>query len=394
VVTPLLRVGIAGLGQAGAMLVPAVLRHPHAAITAVADLRPDVRDAFVRDVPAQAYADIEALCAGADVDLVYIATPTELHAQHALLAAAHGKHVIVEKPMALSLADAAAMIAAAERHGVHLIVGHSQSFEPPIRAMRDVVREGALGRLQMLHTWYYTDWLYRPRTAAELDSARGGGVVFRQGAHQADLLRWIGGGLVRSVRAATGAWDSARPTEGAHVLFLDFEDGAVATAVFSGYDHFRSTELTFGIDERGGEVAPGQHARARVALRQAGNPAAEAELKRALGYGQGRPASAGAPAQPSFYGLTIVSCERGDIRQSANGLYVYGDDARWEIALPPDQTGRDLLLAEAYEAVMRGRAPSHDGRWGMANLEVCLAALESPRTRTEVRLAHQVPTPE
>lgn len=393
-VTAPLRLGIAGLGQAGAMLVPAAIRHPLVAITAVADPRRDVRDAFVRDVPAAAHADIEALCTDPDVDLIYIATPTHLHTPHALLAISHGKHVIVEKPMALTLADAQTMIGAAERHGVHLIVGHSQSFEPPIRAMRALVREGRLGRVRMLHTWYYTDWLYRPRTPAELDSALGGGAVFRQGAHQADLLRWIGGGLVRSVRAATGDWDRSRPGEGSHVLFLDFEDGAVATAVFSGYDHFPSSELTLGIDEGGREVAPGEYARARTVLRRPGGHAAEADRKRSLGYGREQDGTSATPSHPSFYGLTIVSCERGDIRQSATGLAVYGDDTRWENTLPPAETGRDVLLNEAYATIIEGRPPKHDGRWGMANLEVCLAALESARTRQDVRLAHQVATPD
>ncbi len=70
-VRPVLRLGIAGLGQAGAMLVPAVLRHPHVAITAVADPRRELVEAFVRDMPAEAHSEIEALCASAAVDLVY-----------------------------------------------------------------------------------------------------------------------------------------------------------------------------------------------------------------------------------------------------------------------------------------------------------------------------------
>lgn len=387
--TPMLRMGIVGLGQAGAMMAAAVLRHRRVTITAVAEPHREALAAFLQDVPAEAHPDVESLCRSPQVDLVYIATPTQYHTRHVLLAMAQRKHVIVEKPMALSLGDAQRMIAAAERAGVQLIVGHSQSFEPPIRAMRRVVREGALGPVRMLHTWYYTDWLYRPRTSAELTTALGGGVVFRQGAHQVDLLRWIGGGLVRSVRASVGAWDAARPTEGNHVLFLDFEDGAVATAVFSGYDHFPSTELTFGIDERGREVSSDGYGRARAAVVAGG--ASEAERKRSLGYGHPRSATP-AGERPSFYGLTVVSCERGDIRQSADGLVIYGDVDRRPLTLPPGTTGRAALLDEAYAAVVDGAPPPHDGRWGLANLEVCLAALESARTRSEVRLRYQVPT--
>src|SRR5207244_9620607 len=107
---PLLRIGIAGLGQAGRMLAPAIRRHPHAAITAVADPHAAAREAFTREQPAEAYADIEALCASPNVDLIYVATPTHLHGGHVCTALAHGKHVIVEKPMALTLAEATEMI--------------------------------------------------------------------------------------------------------------------------------------------------------------------------------------------------------------------------------------------------------------------------------------------
>src|SRR6266545_4942689 len=143
------------------------------------------------------------------------------------------------------------MIAAAERSGVQLVVGHSHSFEPPIRKIREIVRRGELGRLRMLHNWYFTDWLYRPRNAEELDTQLGGGVTFRQGSHQFDLLRLIGGGLVRSVRAMTGRGDPERPTEDAHVVYMEFEDGTPASAVYSGADHFQTTELAFGIGEQG-----------------------------------------------------------------------------------------------------------------------------------------------
>lgn len=390
---PTLRIGVAGLGQAGSAIVPAILRHPHAVVTAVADPRPELVEAFARDHDVEAHAGVESLAASSVVDLVYLGTPTHLHCAHALLAAAHGKHVIVEKPMALTLDEAAAMTAEARRRGVHLIVGHSQSFEPPIRGMRELVRGGSLGRMTMAHTWFYGDWLYRPRTPAELDTSLGGGVVFRQGAHQADILRWIGGGMVRSVRAVAGAWDPARPAEGNHTILLDFADGSVATAVYSGYDHLPGRELTFGVGEDGQRRRPSVPGRARAVLAAVAGDG-ESTLKRALGYGARRTASPRTARHASFYGLTVVSCERGDIRQVPGGLRVYGDSASWDVPIPATPTGRDLLLDEAYEAVANDRAPAHGGAWGTANLEVCLAALESSRTRREVLLAHQAPTPD
>src|SRR5438045_1377686 len=96
----------------------------------------------------------------------------------------------------------------------------------------------------MIHASYYTDFLYRPRRPEELDTARGGGVVFSQGAHQLDIVRLLGGGRVRSLRARTGAWDPKRATEGAYTAILDFDNGAFASITYSGYAHFDSDELS------------------------------------------------------------------------------------------------------------------------------------------------------
>src|SRR6202023_541240 len=116
--------------------------------------------------------------------------------------------------------------------------------EPPIRAMREVVRSKQLGDLKMISGWYFNDWLYRPRLPAELDTRMGGGVVFRQGAHHFEIVRLIGGGVLRSVRATKGVWNAHRPTEGSYAAFLEFETGPVANLVYSGNDHFHTVELT------------------------------------------------------------------------------------------------------------------------------------------------------
>jgi phthalate 4,5-cis-dihydrodiol dehydrogenase len=115
----------------------------------------------------------------------------------------------------------------------------------------------------------------------------------------------------------------------------------------------------------------------------------EAAAKRRLGYAPDTSARA-APGH-GFYGLTIVSCEKGDIRQSKGGLTVYGSDGRWDVPVAAAPTGRDLLLDELVAAVRGDSPPAHDGRWGRANLEVIVAAIESSRTRSEVMLSKQTP---
>src|SRR6185295_7442700 len=147
-------------------------------------------------------------------------TPHQFHAEHARLAFAAGNHVLVEKPMALTLDECRAMIDAAHAAKRHLIVGHSHSFDAPILLTRKLIQEGTYGKLKMVSALNFTDFLYRPRRPEELDTSKGGGAVYNQAAHHVDIVRLLGGGLLRSVRACTGAWDPARPTEGAYSAFL------------------------------------------------------------------------------------------------------------------------------------------------------------------------------
>ena len=90
---------------------------------------------------------------------------------------------------------------------MHLVVGHSHSFDAPVRRLRALIASGEFGAVRMINAINYTDYLYRPRRPEELDTAQGGGAVFNQAAHQVDMVRLIGGGQVTSVRALTGAWD-------------------------------------------------------------------------------------------------------------------------------------------------------------------------------------------
>ena len=118
----MLRFAVAGLGTAGCMMLPALLKHPQIRITAAADVEPEPLDAFKRDFQAASYVSVDDLCEASDVDAIYIATPTHLHTDHALMALERGKHVVLEKPMALTLDDAELIIQTAERTGTHLVV--------------------------------------------------------------------------------------------------------------------------------------------------------------------------------------------------------------------------------------------------------------------------------
>jgi phthalate 4,5-cis-dihydrodiol dehydrogenase len=379
--------GIAGLGMAGAVMVQAVARHPGFRLAAAAEPHAGPRSAFARDFKANIHSDIRGLCDDPTVDAVYIATPHQFHAEHASLAAAAGKHIILEKPMALTLAECDAILAAGEAAGVCLVIGHTHAFDPAIRAMRAVIASGELGRLGMIASWNYTNYLYRPRRPEELDTARGGGILFNQLPHQIDVVRLLGGGLVKSVRAQAGCLDPARPTEGHAVAFLAFQDGAAASLVYGGYDFFDSDELHDWISERGSPKQPA-HGAARRAL--AARTRDETELRTAaFAYGA---ADDGEPPHQPHFGLTIATCARGELRGSADGVWLYGEEERREIALPqgPRFSGRGNVLDDLAAAIRTGQKPVHDGRWGKATLEVALAIQASAREGREVMLEHQV----
>jgi len=389
-----LRVGAVGLGKAFTLMLPALAADPRIELVAAADPRTEARERFAADFGARGYPSVEALCADPAVEVVYVATPHQNHVEHVALAAASGKHVLVEKPMAITLAECERMIEATERAGVVLVVGHSHSFDRPILRTREIVDSGAVGAVRMINAQYYTDFLYRPRRPEELDTARGGGVVFSQGAHQIDIVRLLAGGRAGSVHAFTGAWDASRPTEGAYAALLKFEDGVFASLLYSGYAHFDGDEFCGGIGELGREKAAGWYGSARRGLRHAANAGEEAALKQGRNYGGAEyPQSATAIAAGSWYehfGVVLVSCERADLRSLSNGVMIYGDEETRFEALPQPAIPRVDVIDELYAAVVDGRAPLHDGRWSMATLEVCLGILQSAREGREIALRHQV----
>jgi phthalate 4,5-cis-dihydrodiol dehydrogenase len=377
-------------------MIPAFVQHPHIELTAAADIDKGQLEKFQSEFQGETYLSAGALCENPRVDVVYIATPNQFHTEHALLAMEQGKHVLVEKPMTLTLEDADVMIQAAKHHGVQLMVNVKHSFDPHIRKIREIVESGELGRLRMLHYWYFADWLYRPRTAEELNPSLGGGVTWRQGPHQFDILRTIAGGLVRSVRAMTGMWDERRPVVGCHAAYLEFEDGTAATAVYSGYDHFNSRELTFGVGEARQPTESSAYAEGRRTLRRLASAEAETALKRAQRYG-GASRAARAPRRSATWvlgGPLIVTFDKGDVRLTPSGLLIYGDEEKREIPISRETDGRHGIVDQLYEAVVNGRRPFADGAWGKATVEVLLAVLASARERREVFLAHQVASPD
>eukprot|EP01037_Dinobryon_pediforme_P002617 gene2617-2657_t len=373
------------------LMLPTLSAHPLIQLAAAADPRAEARAKFAADYNAQTYDSVEALCADPAVEAVYIATPHQFHVENVRSAARHRKHVMVEKPMALNLPDCQAMIDAANEAGIHLLVGHSHSYDAPILATRALIASGEFGPVRMITATNFTDFLYRPRRPEELDTARGGGVVFSQGAHQIDTVRLIGGGLARTIRAATGRWDPKRPTEGAYNAFVEFEGGLSATLTYNGTAHFDTDEFCDWVGELGQPRDPASYGAARAALRKIATPEEEAALKNTRAYGLAE-MPAQKPAAHNHFGLLIASCERADLRPLPRGVMIYADEERRLHPLPLPEVPRSEVVEELYAAVVNNIAPLHSGAWGMATVEMCLALLQSAKESREIALHHQVAT--
>jgi phthalate 4,5-cis-dihydrodiol dehydrogenase len=391
---PSLRLGIAGLGVASTLFLPGVETFPQARIVAAADRRPGALAAFERRYGARTYDSVEALCADPNVDVVWVATPNQFHCDHAVLAAEHKKHVICTKPMALSIAEAERMCEAAERNGVQLLCGQTWSMSPDMQAIRRIVTSGELGRLIAINTWLSTDWLLKPRMPEELDESLGGGVLYRHAPHLIDTVRLLGGGRVRSVRGSVGRWMPERPCPGNFSAYLEFEDGTPATIAYNGYGYFDTSELTWGIGNRLYSDAQRVTVRSALAAGTFDNDAAKEEMRFGAGAGNGpgsgeTTSTVGTRAHIGWFGVTVASFERGDVRQSPNGLYVYDSAGRREIPVLGGRGTGMLEMREMFECLTEGTPIVHDGRWGLATLEVGIAIGESGSERREIVLSHQ-----
>jgi len=387
-----LRLGVIGLGRAFTLMLPTFGQHPLIRLAAASDPRPEARACFASDFGANVYETADALCADPAVQAVYVASPHQHHVEHVKLAAKYRKHVLVEKPMALTLADCREMIEATRHAGVYLLVGHSHSYDTPYLRAREIINTGRYGRVKMVNALNFTDFLYRPRRPEELDTQAGGGVVFSQAAHQVDVVRLLVGQPARSVRALSGRWDPKRPTEGAYNAQIVFEDGSFASLTYSGYGHFDSDEFNEWIGELGNTRDPMTYGTARALLRTAATPEAETLLKTKRAYGPARALAFQTSEKPqhNHFGLVIVSCELADLRPTPRGIVVYGDDERQLEALATPDVPRSEVVEELYAAAVLGKQPLHSGEWGLATLEICLAILESANQMQETTLTHQM----
>jgi phthalate 4,5-cis-dihydrodiol dehydrogenase len=374
-----INLGIAGLGRGFMLTLSALRAHPSIRLAGAFDLRADAVHLFAKEFGAEGHASLDALLSDPKIDAVYIATPHELHAEQSMAALRAGKHVLVEKPMATTVGECVLMTEAAKQAGKVLMIGPSHGFDEPVRVAAQAVASGRFGRMRLITSLNFTDFMYRPRRPEELDEARGGGVVYSQAAHQIDVVRRIVDQPTTAIRAVTGNWDPCRPSDGAYSALMTFESGAAASLTYSGYAHYDSDELVGWISELGQDKDPARFGDARRALASfSGEDELQAKLARA--YGGSFPTAERPAPHHEHFGFLLISCEGADLKVLPTGIEVFADAARERIAIAPPAIPRAAVIEEFTNAMIGGHVASHDGRWGLETMACCAALIQSGRT--------------
>lgn len=232
-----LRFGIIGFGRfAEKAIAPAIRATAGARLTAIQkrSLGEATRKAKEFGIPL-AFASVEELVRHPDVDAVFIASANSAHHGEAVAAACAGKHVLLEKPMAVTVAEAEDIIAACHSADVRLMVGHMVRLSPAVRRVRDLVAAGTLGTVTYARADFVYDgrlshrpWLVDRRVA-------GGGPLYDIGVHCLDTLRCVLGREVLAARAVLEPEPTEAETERTAQVALRFEGGVVGS-VYCSFD--------------------------------------------------------------------------------------------------------------------------------------------------------------
>ena len=222
-----MKIGIVGAGSMGHAHAPSwkMLKGMGAELVGVVTNRPESAQSFAKEYGIKAYTSIDALIA--DVDILDICTPTNLHKEMTLKAAKAGKHVICEKPIALTLDDAKIMIDACDKAGVRLFIAHVVRFITHYQNAKQSVDAGHIGKPCVIRL---TRAGYQPRKSTDnwfVDQERSGGMMLDLMIHDYDYVRWLGGEVKRVFAKSARNQDPSSLGEYALVT-LRFEDGAIA----------------------------------------------------------------------------------------------------------------------------------------------------------------------
>lgn len=229
-----------------------------AELVAVCDNNPAKLEAVKGRFNVASYSDYADMLADPSIDVVTILTPSGMHAEHAIMAAEAGKHVVVEKPMALRLEDADAMIEACDRARVKLFVVKQNRLNVPVVKAREALDAGRFGKLVLgtVRVRWRRDQSYYNQDSWRGTWAQDGGVLSNQASHHVDLLEWFMGDVVsvhaRAVRALVDI-----EAEDTAIATLQFANGALGIIEATNAVRPRDLEGSLSVMGEGGTVVIG-----------------------------------------------------------------------------------------------------------------------------------------
>lgn len=229
------RVGIIGAGSYGAQHAEALAALDNVVMVAASRTNADALRDFTDRYGGTGYAAYSALLADPAVDVVVIATPHDRHTEIAVQAARAGKHILLEKPMAPTLAECHQIIAAAQSAGVKLMVGHVNHFVPAYQVAKALLDSGEMGEVVHGLATMQKYWYEANRREWHLDRAQGGGVWLTVGVHPLDRLTWLINRPIRQVSAQFQTRFHAQQSDDAGVVLVRYAGGAAGIVVSTGY---------------------------------------------------------------------------------------------------------------------------------------------------------------
>jgi UDP-N-acetyl-2-amino-2-deoxyglucuronate dehydrogenase len=305
-----LNFAIIGAGNIAPVHAAAIREIPDAKLTAIATRDPQRGQAFAAEHGAEWHADYREVLARPEVDVVAIASPHNLHLPMTVDAAAAGKHVLCEKPMARTVAECDEMIDACDRAGVLLGVTFQGRFEPLVTDLRDLLSHGRIGQLLWASSntvWYRDTAYYRSKPWRGTWAEEGGGVLINQAIHAIDLLVWVAG-LPTRLTAQTRTLNHEIEVEDGAVAMLEYADGAMGliqatTVAYPGY----SERLEFYGTQGGVVYHKGEGCLEWHLL----DPKEDGEKRTAASSGATRPMDISADAHAALFGDFAAAIRTG-----------------------------------------------------------------------------------
>lgn len=229
------RYGIVGFGRfAERAIAPAIMSASHSQLVALQkrSLAAAQESARALSIPL-AFSSVDDLVGHPDIDAVFIVSANVCHYAETIAAARRGKHVLVEKPMAMNGPEAEEMMRACADHGVKLMVGHMVRLSPVVQRIRDLVQSGTLGRIHLARADFVYDARASQRTWLYDRSVAGGGPVFDIGVHCIDTLRFVLQDEIVSVESELEPRPTPTSTEASAQLLLRFDRGTIGSVYCS-----------------------------------------------------------------------------------------------------------------------------------------------------------------